>query len=223
MTLSAQALTTLAAAREVASIAIGPDAYLEALIERASERVARLCNRTLHYVVDGVDAVPGWGDYVLSVPRAPLVSVSSIVLKGLAGSADETVDQTAYAIESAARGELRRIDGAPWAWTGPYSGIDPMASGTPLALYEVTYTGGFVTPQQVIDDGTLERNLPDDLEAAVLEIVKAGYKSTGRDPALASMRNLSASLSYRAADAGISVLGTELRAMLAPYRWEAVA
>ena len=107
------------------------------------------------------------------------------------------MDSTNYEVENADAGFIRRITGG-WAWTTRSAGgvtHDPLA-GAEESLYTVTYTGGYVTPQQAADDAELTRDLPYDIERAVIDMVKALYWGRGRDPGVRGKSVSRASVQY---------------------------
>lgn len=196
MALTDAALTTLAVVKDELGISdTSSDDYLERAIERASASIATLTARTLHYSAAAVDDVPGYGSLILSVPRYPLVSITSIAEVG--DVSNTTLDATAYAIESAAAGLIRAINGNAWGNTGSATGTIPRAIyGSEQRRYRVTYAGGYITPHQVDNDGSLTRTLPYDLEDLCVQAVVAAYRAKGVDPNLRSERLLSWSASY---------------------------
>ena len=94
--------------------------------------------------------------------------------------------------------------------------FDPVAS-TQRDLIEVTYAGGFVTPQQDADDVSLTRSLPYDIEEAVIVMAAQRYKSKGRDMAVTSRKALKASISYDHQAA--NMLPQIAREAVARYQW----
>lgn len=183
MALSTKALTTVA--RVQVPLGSVDSAVLEPLIEEASEYLMSLCNRNLYYATGAVEYVAGFGDRKLTLKKhVPLLSLSSIVYDP--DDANETIDATDYAILGDGNpGWVHRINGN-WLWTATQHGFvsyEPLA-GTELPLYKVTYTGGYVTPQQVADAVATPRTLPYDIERAVVDLVVALYRRSSRDPSL---------------------------------------
>lgn len=211
MALSSKALTTLDALESELGVS-GEDTYLERLIERASDRFAQACRRSLHREVDIVERVEGYGVPRLVVGRS-VESISSIVL--ITGSTTETIDATTYEIEDADAGFIRRIGGV-WGSTAMSQGVlRDRVTDSELALWKVTYTGGYVTPQQAADDGTLTRSLPYDIEDAVLEMCVAAYRSKGKDLSVRSKKLLSGSITY---DTSARRMSPSVQAVIDRYR-----
>jgi hypothetical protein len=165
----------------------GDDDALEKLINAVSDYIERLTNRTFQKVADQVEYVAGYGDMLLVVSRTPLTSVSEILFD------DSTIDSDNYEIYDAAAGSIRHINMA-WSWTAPsHADISegPAARHAERKLYKVTYTGGYVMPNDV---GT--RDFPWDLEEAATEMCEARWLRKARDPAIKSEKLLSWSATY---------------------------
>lgn len=93
---------------------------------------------------------------LLTLARRPVVSITSITEDGTA------VASTDYQL-AAMPGTLRRLTGSlPIAW--------------PSTLIVVTYVAGWLLP------GQTSRNLPADIEGAVIDLVKESWFSRKRDP-----------------------------------------
>lgn len=204
MPLSARALTTLATVKEELGISdTSSDAVLERYIEVASDACAAFCGRAFERDDSIVEQVRGYGGVRLLLARPPIVSVASVAYSGV------TIDPSEYRIE-AETGALYRSGG--WAWTAP-EGVP----GTEGATYTVSYSGGWVTPQQAADSGgTLTRDLPSSIEAAAILVVVTLYRSRGRDPNVAQESLLSARQSF--GRDGWAVLSPAVQRLLAPWR-----
>jgi hypothetical protein len=190
MALTAAALTTLAKANAEIGTS-GEDDLVEQLIEAISSRIATYCNRTFYFEEDISESIGGYGGTQLVVARPPIVDITSIALDG------NTVSSEYYSYPNADAGIIYHELG--WDNTALASGswvtVDKLA-GTENPIYVVTYDGGYVTPQQAVDDVTLTRNLPLDLEDACLEWVNARYQRKGKDPRLQGEKILSWSAQY---------------------------
>lgn len=202
MALSAQALTTVALLADELSIATpasdsDEEARLERYIERASEQLATLLGRDLHYATDHTVKMAARDPYRLQLPDGaprPLKAITSIVFDD--GSTSTTVTAADYEIEDSGAGWIRRINGR-WTFTGAADAFgDPFAARLPEHLYTLTITAGWVTPQQAIDDGGLTRDLPHDIEDAALALAAQRYWRRGRSRDVKSRKLLSASVSY---------------------------
>lgn len=190
MALTAQSLTTLAALKaELSLTSSSDDAYLEALIERASERLVSLCGgRAFHYSAPIVERVAGYATRFLLISRRPLLAIASITAHSTTLTADS------YAIHDAQAGVISRVYGA-WGQNALGWGVErEPISGSETREYTVTYSGGWVTPTQAT--GELPRSLPHDIEAACLALAVQEYRQRGRDLSVTSKKVLSASVGY---------------------------
>ena len=199
MALSAKALTTVSRISRVPGINLAPEAA-EDLINEASEAFASEVGRDIHYEVDAIANLRGYGSSVLRLyNHVPLVSISSIVFDGNAIDSD---DYEIVATDDPNVGHIRAKN-SNWAWTADRSTDitgDPLV-GTERALYVVTYTGGYVTPQQDADDDSLTRNLPYDIERAVIDMIVSIHRGDGRDGRVRSKKVSRGSVEY--ADDGL--------------------
>jgi hypothetical protein len=179
---AARRLTTAANVRAVIGSPIGDDSLLEQMIDRVSAAAAKYCN----LAQDAIGTPPTFGRETcratwltsregrtgkLLLPwRVPVVSVTSIVEDGA------TLVGTDYRLRLGAILE-RLSDGAPVRWL----------SGQLVVVY--------VTGWDLVTNGA-----PPDLEAAVIDQVKAMYQGRKRD---GNMRSFTASeVSMTFADAG---------------------
>ena len=214
-TLTNDALTTLGTVKDELGITdASSDETLKRLINAVSRRIRSYCRRTFYYEVDIVEQFAGYGSTNLLLSRMPVISVDSITYDSMA------VDSDDYSIGDAAAGILYRPTG--WAWTAKLqrnaAAADPLP-GTEEKLFEVTYTGGWITPQQAADDAKLGvplgwvRSLPEDLEDACILAVTSRYGMRGQDITVKSERSLNYSATYGDRDLPLPV-----KEMLAPYR-----
>lgn len=190
--LTSHALTTLDEVKTELGIAVATyDDVLKRMINAASDAIRRYCERTFYYEEDIAESVPGFGGTRLIVSRAPIVGdIDSITYEGAALSTDS------YSIESASAGIIYGQYGFSWTARASGAAISYGIPGTEKSSYVVTYNGGYITPQQVIDDGTLTRSLPYDLEDACIQLVTMRYRRQGRDPTIGSEKLLSWNVSY---------------------------
>lgn len=223
MTLRETALTQLATLKTALDIdSVDEDETLERLIEVASDQIRRFLRaRALHYETGIVEKVSGYGTHRLILSRRPVLSVSSIVLKASdPAGADHTYDSDSYEIEDGGRaGMVFRREG--WVSTARGRGFGVGwggLTGTEQRSIEVTYTGGWVTPEQADSSGWAgpERSLPYDVEEACIDAVVARYEARGGDPRIKQERLGSHSVSYeRPSRSGLPVA---VEQALAPYR-----
>lgn len=213
MAVGEHALTTLTRVKtELGISGSGEDSYLEGLIDSVSGRIASFCNRTFQYGEDIEETVPGYAWTALLLSRCPIVEIDSIVLDGSTVSADS------YKIKSANAGIVYNETG--WAWTALSGGsvAGDRLAGTEDPLYVITYTGGYVTPQQAADDVTLTRNLPYDLEDACVEWITVRYLRKGADPRLQGERLLSWSAQYSVTAQQSTEMPESIAAVLRRYK-----
>jgi hypothetical protein len=188
--LTTDALTTVNTVESDLGVS-GDSDRVARLINAASDWVVRTyCNRSFYRNTAVVEPVAGYGNHRLRVARTPVNSITSITYNGGA------LDLTDVTIDNAEAGLIARPGG--WINTA-HSASDISGSvlpGTERKLYTVTYDGGYYTPEQVRLDSTKTRELPWDLEGAVIELVKRAYKGKDRDPAIKSEKLLSWGASY---------------------------
>ena len=178
MALASNALTTLDAVKGELSIEpsdSSDDVLLERYINVASNAAEEHCGRRFVFTVVVAENVRGFGTQRINILRAPIVSVSEIrwTFPGL----DPTlVDPNDFEIDGDGEaGLIYRAGGWPWAVSGIGAITNQPLPGTERYNIEVDYSGGFVTPQQEIDTAggpsPLTRNLPFDLEDAIIQMV----------------------------------------------------
>lgn len=221
MALTDRALTTVDALAGDLGIS-SPDsdttAVLERLIESASRAIEQYVGRTLYYEA-GIEERAGvvGRTKTLLLERRPIVSITSIEWDPDGdGSGATTVPATSYRIGDAEAGEVIRDEGT-WQRYALGAGVRPdPIRGSDIELYTVTYTGGWVTPQQAADDGSLTRELPYDIEQAALLVASSMYRARGRDRAVKSRKTLGASITYHGGGSG--GMGPDARALLSSYR-----
>lgn len=116
------------------------DSSLERRILAASELIESWCGRSFRYAAGFVERVKGEGWPSITLSKTPIISIASIVVDG------STIPSDAYSITDVDRGRVYRPDG--WAWTASLlaSASPERVTGTEEAAFVVTYTGGFVLP-----------------------------------------------------------------------------
>jgi hypothetical protein len=185
------ALTTVTQVETDLGITPGSEtAKLEELILTVSELIESRTNRQFRKE-EVTEQLPGLGTELLVVARTPIDITADITVTY---DGDE-VDATNYKVvtDDAQLGFIRYVEGV-WTWTAralPNIGYD-LLPGSERKLYEVTYTGGYVLPNDTV--GT--RSLPRDLELACRQFVAQLYHSMPRDPTIKSEKVLSAAFTY---------------------------
>jgi hypothetical protein len=196
-------LTTLSAVKTAAVIdAATDDSFLNLAIDRQSAVAAAWCRRTFarqNYseVFRDVDCAEE-----LALRHYPIAALTSITVDGtaLAGAEYERDNDTGflYRLSSDARIE----------WSG--------------AKITVVYSGGYILPSQTTIGGTPHggaRDLPHDVESAVIELVKMDYFARDRDPQVRSQDIpgvFGEAFSMGAAHSG--AIPDRVAGMLGPYR-----
>lgn len=155
-------LTTLATVKSHLGITSNTDDDLmNSFIDMASDRAVSYCNRP--FAQSRIkETVQNCGTKNIRLSRTPVTTIHAVEYK------DETVDNTSYYFESANTGLITNY----FNWTNTEQKFD----------YEIEYTYGFVLPS--FSTGT--RNLPHDLELAIIDLVKATYINRKADTTIIS-------------------------------------
>lgn len=166
-------LTTLGAVKGELEISVDTyDAIFTSLIDRASKMIVGECGRPFAYQTYR-ETLPGYGDYRLMLSRTPIVGTPTILCDS------EAI--TDFVVEERDAGFLWRKTG--WKWTvapGWHITWAPVAGSEDLKFI-VSYNAGYVLPGDV---GT--RTLPEDIEQACIQAVKAWFLARKRDPRIES-------------------------------------
>lgn len=177
--LAANALTTLAVAKEALGIAVADDSQDAAVLRQvnvASQYLENACARIFGRATLE-ESVPGYGTDKLVLSRPPIVSVSGITYR------ENTVDITNL-VTYAGAGMVQLRGGFQWT-AHVAGGLGAMTAhglpGTEMPDYVVSYVGGWVLPQ---DDGDPARDLPYDIEETCLDLIRAQWLYRTRDPAI---------------------------------------
>lgn len=196
MALGADALTTVAVLLdEVAAAANATTtARAERYIEAASAFAASVCNRSFARA-DVVDEQHrGMGTPFIFLRRTPIVTVTEVTI-------DEAVaDASTYRIEAVGgvpQALFRKIGWPSSAAFGTPVDFEPIA-GTQGADIAVTYSGGWVTPQQAADGAFsgAPRTLPADLEDAVVQLATSRWRGKGVDVRVRSQGNEASAVTF---------------------------
>lgn len=185
-------LTTIAAAKAELQVSSGADdAYLGTAIDQASDAVRSWCKRV--FAIESVRETfnPAQAGKALMLSRWPVVTITAVTVNGTA----EDVART----EAEDSGHLFRLDanGCRIHW--------------PSGRLVIEYRAGFVLP------GRPGRTLPNDIERAILSLVKANWFARTRDPMIRSETTDGAgSTDYFSGTA--TRLPPDVESLLSPYR-----
>jgi len=175
MALQDNALTTVSAVEAELGLSSGTDtAYLERQINAYSDLFEQATDRRWYRDDSYTESIKSFGDTRLMVhDHLPVRSVSQVDVKG------DTVDAADYSLESGDQG-LIRLDNDFWESTAVgVRNVERYVKYHELRV-DVTYDGGYVTPKQE-DDGTFSpRDLPHDIEQAVILSVANKYRQKGQ-------------------------------------------
>lgn len=221
------ALTTLAAIEGETGLdtSEAPD-FFKRRVNVATHLVESITDRKWHHVEDFQERVAAYGDYELRVRKhLPLVSISSIEYGAKASDLEE-IEADSYTIFEGAEkhGVITRLD-QRWRDTrvvdrSGYS--NRMIPDTEKPLYLVTYTGGYITPHQVDEGLYVDRDLPWDVEQAVIDYCAMQYHQRGTDPTVAAESMDMGSITYVLVD-GQRVMVPASMARLASKRLLVIA
>jgi hypothetical protein len=177
---SSRWLTTLDTVKNKLGITVlTDDKLLTQLIHEASAQIETITGR--FFPQERVkETLPGQGLKRLMLSRLPIDTVHSVNYNS------DTIDD--YTVEDKEKGFLYRDAG--WIWTtGVWWGVVAhRIPGEEDQKFEINYTGGYVTPQMVVDDNQLTRDLPYDIEKACIQLVKEAYIQRDRDESVESER-----------------------------------
>lgn len=157
------------------------DKRIERWILEGSKRMRQLADRQFHYETAYTERTSAHGEREIWVnDHVPIDTINSITYDS--GDDTTTVDSDSYEPIGDGQGTIRRIDGL-WTSTaqiqaGIVQGHQP---GTEERLYKVDYDGGWITPKQDTD-GVGTRDLPHDVEGAVLDYALMKESRHGQDP-----------------------------------------
>jgi len=149
----------------------GDDDFIDALITQVSAAIRKYCGRKFERE-SITETLPGSGTSRLFLTRTPIVSVTSVTVDNAAVASDE------WTIEDADAGFLlRHDDGAPpapevWALPGMLQWGLSRARVKESGSNNITivYVSGYLLP------GEGSRTLPEDVERACIDTVKALYQ-----------------------------------------------
>lgn len=218
MPLNDDALTTLATVKDELGIGEDDDNFardqrIERYINIASHEAVRYCDRRFTYDAAIAERHVADGGTKLFLRRWPLTALTSITVDG------DTIDTADVEQRTARMGDVTHLyNPNGWAWRGAIAGGTALARlpGDEKGAIVVTYAGGWVTPKQASDDGTLTRTLPYDLEHAIIMHTVSLFRSKGKDRRVRSV-------AYESATYSFSETIPEVAQVLNRYKFEAHA
>ena len=186
------ALTTLDTANAELGYNTGEDATRDTRIIRyinaGSQLFETMCGKKFFHVADETTRVRGFNDPRLVVSgHLPLSSVNKIEYKD--GDSTTLIDADDYRIEDADKGFIERTDGNNWSSTAhnETNVSTHFVPGSERYWYYVTYTGGYVTPHQQAHGTFASRDLPHDIEEAVIQYVRMKDSQNQANPIVDSI------------------------------------
>lgn len=214
-------LTTVAAVNLDLGLTTGThDAWIASVLPRVSARVETYCERVFarETVTEtwrdirgqaqtdtrpAIERLGGTKRPSLRLSRTPTSGTPTITLTD--GEDTEVLETDEYSLD-ASTGVLLRLNDSGHSIYWPSSRID------------VAYTGGYLLPDQE------SRDLPEDLEGAVIDMVKLRFYARLRDPSLKSETvDLMGSQTFWMPGSGDTDIPETIRAVLDGYRRVSVA
>ena len=119
---------------------------------------------------------PRGRQYLIVDDHLPIKEIHEVKLN------DTVIDDDKYELSDAKLGYIRRT-GKRTSWDSTeivQHGIRQYSHEVEPA-YEITYDAGYVTPYQAEQDDNLERDLPHDIEAAVIDMAVMLYNEAGQN------------------------------------------
>lgn len=159
---------------------------IDIIIEISYELKER-CNREFYYKYNEVEMLSAFASPYLRVKRHTPIDVTQTISVVFDSAA---FDPSIYTVPNPNLGIIYNRTG--WYWTAP---LLPNVQQDPFPgyenpLYQVTYSGGWVTPQQAADNPSdpilAVRTLPYDIERACLDACVAVYRMRGKNPLMKS-------------------------------------
>jgi hypothetical protein len=208
MALNDNALTTLQTVKDELGITTtNEDSYLERQINVYSSLFEDATDRKWFKGDEVTEKIKSHGDTRLVVSEhTPIESIKKIVING------NEIESSTYEIEDASKGYIQRTNGV---WPSTAVGRRRMETYNKYSEFdcEVTYTGGYVTPHQADTGQFTPRDLPYDIEEAVLSTISTKYKLKDRPGNIESESIEGASVSYGSLDS--RVLGQNVTSLFA--------
>lgn len=197
---ASHALTSLEAIKtELEMTGTADDGWLRTAIDRASAIARRFCNRPFALETARETIRLSAPMDALSLARWPVVSVVSVIEGG------KTLAPTDYETDADA-GFVYRLTGSDQRRDWPTTKI------------VVEYAAGYVLP------GDPARTLPEDIERAVILLVRSQWFARDRDPLVKAeeVSDVGRSEYWIGSPASGSTLPADVEALLAPYRQPAL-
>ena len=189
MALPTSALTDLATVKDELGITdSSEDTRLERYIQVASDAIVKYCRREFSRVIGIVETHAGADFPRLYLDRLPLVTVTEVQIDGAIIEAGD------FDIVDPTTGLLYREAGWPRRAFRAAGVVQQPVNGTDQENIQVTYDGGFITPEGDPAQGT--RNLPLDIEQACIDTVVSIRANRGRDTDITAEKLGDASVSY---------------------------
>lgn len=181
------------------------DNAVDRYINSASQRIRKLAHRPLYWVSDETIRVESTGSRKLRVPdHRPIETVHKVVWAPDPNTSD-TVDANDYTLRDAERGRIYRHNGM-WSSTEVMEQrIERIGTGHYEKHYEVTITGGWTTPAQENQSVNSPRDLPYDIELAVISYVQLHWYKQQTNRAVDKISMADGSKSFRHTDDGVLV------------------
>jgi len=200
--LNDNALTTLSVAKGELGSTSASDDQIRRWINEASDLLERQCNRRFYHATEHVERVSGYAGHTLLVSdHVPVDQIREIVYD--TGTTTETVDASDYEVIESDKGKIRRKQGEWRDTRARRTEIDTtLVPGTDQPLYRITYDGGYVTPEQAANSQSLDRDLPHQIERAVLKFVAMRNAQAGNNPNVEDVSMSNADISYVTTDDG---------------------
>jgi len=190
MALANQALTTLTTAKKVlGATGTNEDEAIERQILAVSDAFSQEAGgRQFQREAAIVERHKGFGLFRLIAKVAPIVTITAIASLNPDGTVAWTYDSTTYEFPTPSDGIIYGSQEFGWSARSGVGIASVPIPGTERPSIRLTYTAGWITPWQATSAGGSvgTRDLPYDIEQAVLESIQQSYKRQGRDADLAS-------------------------------------
>lgn len=180
------------------------DSFINATIDRQSAAAANWCRCVFAKQSYSETFRDVWCTEAIALKHYPITAIASITVDGTALTGSE------YEYDAATGFIYRLSSDARIEWSG--------------SKIVIAYTAGYVLPAQTLIGATpitpaTDRTLPHDIEAAVIELVKAEFYARDRDPLLRSIDVSGVqSESYTVTAMSDGAMAPRIAAMLSPYR-----